>query len=274
MATTQYLDRPQGRIRYDDTGSGPLVVLVPGMGDLRSTYRLLAPALVAAGLRVATTDLRGHGDSDPTFSSYGSVPTADDVEALVVHLGGGPAVLVGNSMAAGSVAVVAARRPDLVRGLVLLGPFVRDPGVGAVQRALFRVAMQPLWIAAAWRGYLPSLYAGRRPDDFDAYRDTVVANLRRPGRARAFARTSRTSHAEAAARLADVQAPTVVVMGAQDPDFADPAAEARWIAEHIGAGDLARVVLVPDAGHYPQSQQPDAVLAAVTDLVADTAGRA
>ncbi len=66
--TTQYLDRGEGRIAYDVTGSGPLVVAVPGMGDLRSSYRHLAPALVDAGFRVATMDLRGHGDSDTTFS--------------------------------------------------------------------------------------------------------------------------------------------------------------------------------------------------------------
>jgi pimeloyl-ACP methyl ester carboxylesterase len=47
----------------------PLVVLVPGMGDLRASYRFLAPALKEAGHRVACTDLRGHGDSDAMFSS-------------------------------------------------------------------------------------------------------------------------------------------------------------------------------------------------------------
>ena len=69
-STTHYLDRGEGRIAYDMTGTGPLVVAVPGMGDLRSTYRHLAPALVEAGFRVATMDLRGHGDSDATFSRY------------------------------------------------------------------------------------------------------------------------------------------------------------------------------------------------------------
>jgi pimeloyl-ACP methyl ester carboxylesterase len=46
-----------------------LVVLVPGTSDLRASYRFLAPALKEAGYRVACTDLRGHGDSDATFSS-------------------------------------------------------------------------------------------------------------------------------------------------------------------------------------------------------------
>jgi pimeloyl-ACP methyl ester carboxylesterase len=71
-----YLVRPDGRIGYDVAGTGPLIVLVPGMGDLRAGYRFLAPALRAAGYRVACTDLRGHGDSDARFPSYGDEETA------------------------------------------------------------------------------------------------------------------------------------------------------------------------------------------------------
>src|SRR5580704_7298801 len=70
-SNTSYLSRPGGHIGYDVAGTGPLVVLVPGMGDLRASYRFLAPALREAGYRVACTDLRGHGDSDTTFASYG-----------------------------------------------------------------------------------------------------------------------------------------------------------------------------------------------------------
>jgi alpha-beta hydrolase superfamily lysophospholipase len=66
-AAASYLDRPDGRIGYDVAGAGQLIVLVPGMGELRAGYRFLAPALRAAGYRVACTDLRGHGDSDATF---------------------------------------------------------------------------------------------------------------------------------------------------------------------------------------------------------------
>jgi len=44
------------------------------------------------------------------------------------------------------------------------------------------------------------LYAGRRPADFGDYRDQVVASLRRPGYARAFSLTTRTSHHRPAAR--------------------------------------------------------------------------
>jgi pimeloyl-ACP methyl ester carboxylesterase len=268
VQTTSYLARPQGRISYDVVGSGPLVVLVPGMGDLRSAYRFLTPVLVAAGYRVACTDLRGHGESDTTFASYGDADTADDVAALIEELGG-PAVIVGNSMGAGAAVLVAADHPDLISGLVLVGPWVRNGANGALQRALFRVVMARAWAAGAWKAYLPKLYAGRRPEDFDQYRRQLVANLHRPGYTKAFSLTTRTDHGPAEARLGDVNAPVMVVMGELDPDFKDPIAEANWIGERLHG----EVVMVPEAGHYPQSQRPaitnDAVVRFLSSVYRD-----
>lgn len=268
-STTMYLDRPGGRIAYEVSGQGPLVVLVPGMGDLRATYRFLAPRLVEAGYRVALTDLRGHGDSDPTFSSYGDLDTAGDVGALIETLGG-PAVVVGNSMGAGAAVCAAAEHPEMISGLVLVGPFVRDGEVSAFARALMRVALAAPWAAATWRAYLPRLHAGRTPPDHEAHLRQVTASLRRTGYARAFSRTTRLSHAPAEARLGQVQAPTLVMMGERDPDFPDPLAEAAWIADTLGG----RMVMVPDSGHYPHSQQPDLVTDAVLDFLAGVAHRA
>lgn len=255
----RYLDRPEGKIAYDVRGSGPRVVLVPGMGELRSSYRFLAPALVDAGWTVVTTDLRGHGDSDTTFSSYGDVETAGDIDALLTELGG-PAVLVGNSLAAGASVIVAADHPEQVDGLVLVGPFVRNPPANALLMGAFRVMMTPLWIARVWKAYMPTLYAGRKPVDFDEYRAAVFASLRRPAYGKAFSLTTRqTDHAPAEAKLAGVTAPVLVVMGERDADFKDPAAEARWIGDTLHG----EVVMVPEAGHYPQAQQPELTTAAV-----------
>lgn len=63
VVETRFLDRPGGHIAYDDRGSGPLVVMVPGLGDLRAEYRFLTAKLVEAGFRAVTMDLRGHGES-------------------------------------------------------------------------------------------------------------------------------------------------------------------------------------------------------------------
>ncbi len=268
--TTRFLARPDGRIAYDVQGSGPLLVLVPGMGELRSSYRFLAPALVSAGYTIATTDLRGHGDSDTTFTSYGDVATAGDISALIEELGG-RATIVGNSLAAGAGVIVAADHPEQVSGLVLVGPFVRNPPANPLMMGLFRIMMSPLWVAAMWKGYMPTLYSGTKPTDFEEYRNAVVASLKRPAYGKAFSLTTRqTDHDPAEAKLGAVTAPTLVIMGDRDPDFKNPAAEAAWIGETLGA----EVVVVADAGHYPQSQHPQVTADAVIAFLEKVAHRA
>jgi pimeloyl-ACP methyl ester carboxylesterase len=262
-SATVFLERPGGRIAYDVDGEGPLVVAAPGIGDLRSVYRFLTPLLVAAGYRVATMDLRGHGESDATFTEYGSVPTATDMLALVGSLDAGPAVLIGNSMSAGSAVWAAAESPALIDGLVLVGPFVRDASQGRAAELAFRVALLRPWGPRAWRGWYARLYPGVRPDDLDAHRAQIARSMAEPGRWQAFIETSRTSHAQAEARLDEVQAPTLVIMGSKDPDFSDPAAEAAFIADRLSG----RVLLVPGSGHYPQAQFPGITGPAIIDFL-------
>jgi len=270
-ASTQsgWLDRPEGRIAYDAAGAGPLVVCVPGMGELRSMYRRTTPALAAAGYRVLTMDLRGHGDSDATFTSYDDVAAGSDVLALIEQLGG-PAVVVGNSMGAGAAAWAAAERPDLVTGLVLVGAFVRNPPMNPLVTLAFRAMMAGPWAPRVWASYLPKLYPGRRPEDFAEHTGAIVASMRRPGHARAFSRTTRTTHAPVEARLGEVTAPVLVVMGDRDPDFADAAAEGRWIADRLD-GDL---LLVPGAGHYPHVEEPQLVNPAIVAFTGRVTSRA
>jgi pimeloyl-ACP methyl ester carboxylesterase len=267
MTTSHSLQRPDGRTAYDLAGgpTGPLVVCLPGMGELRSSYRHLVPLLVERGYRVACLDLRGHGDSDATFSSYDDEALATDALALVEELGG-PAYLIGNSMGAGAAVIAAAERPEQVLGLALIGPFVRNPPGGRLATLLFRLALVKPWGPAAFMGYYPKWVPGTRPEGYDEHRDLVAANLRRPGHWRAFVRTTRTSHAPAEARLGDVTAPAIVVMGADDVDWKDPAAEARWLGEALGA----EVVMAPGVGHYPQMQVPGVVADAVDRLARST----
>jgi hypothetical protein len=72
------------------------------------------------------------------------------------------------------------------------------------------------------------------------------------------------AHSAARGHGPAVGRPVLVVMGEQDPDFPDPAAEAAWIAQAM----RAQVVMVPEAGHYPQSQQPEITAGAVLRFLA------
>jgi pimeloyl-ACP methyl ester carboxylesterase len=261
-ADIHYVPVDGGRIASSTSGSGPLVILSPGMGDLRTSYRFQVPTLTAAGYRAVSVDLRGHGDSDTTFLHYGDEPTSEDL-ASVIESYGGPAVIVGNSMSAGAAVITAARRPELVSGLVLVGPFVRTPRTTWLQKMMMSVLMSKPLVVSSWSSYLPKLFAGHKPADFDSYRASVKRAMARPGYREAFMATMKTSHDAAESSLSKVSAPTLVVMGSSDPDFPNPEQEARWIGHELGA----RVELLADAGHYPHAQQPEGVNALLLDFL-------
>ncbi|MFC8924160.1 alpha/beta fold hydrolase [Cellulosimicrobium sp. NPDC057127] len=264
----RFLHRPDGRLAYTDQGSGPLVVAVPGMGDVRSTWDDVVPPLVAAGHRVVVMDLRGHGDSDTTFRTHGDEATASDLVALVEHLDAGLAALLGSSMAASAAVVAAADRPDLVRGLVLVDGFLRASGSATAQRlmrAAFRVALARPWGPAVWSAFYGSLVKGRRPARLAAHRAAVRDNLRDPARLRSFRDlTLQLDHAVVEPRLSHVQAPVLAVFGALDPDYADPVAEAAFAEQALGATTL----VLPEVGHYPQLQAPEELVAATVAFLA------
>jgi pimeloyl-ACP methyl ester carboxylesterase len=271
----RFVEREGGRISYYDLGgSGPLLVCAPGMGDLAAVYRFVAPEFARKGYRVIVTDLRGMGQSTVRWNDYSEASLGADLLALVRQLGAGPAVLVGNSISAGSCVWAASQAPALVKGLVLVGPFVRDPHLPTLKRWMFRLALARPWGASVWANYQSrQLYPARPPSDITAYRETVKSNLREPGRLRGFQRMASTNHAEIEPLLGRVQSPALIVMGTADPDFPDPAGEARWVAEHLHGS----VALVERAGHYPQAEFPEQFSTTVLDFLVrtgnDAAGR-
>ena len=275
---TRYLDRPGGRLAYTldvrtraHDVTAPLIVLSPGMGDLRGAFRDVVEPLVAQGFRVACADLRGHGESDATFDEYSVPSVADDLAALIEDLGG-PAALVGHSVSAGAAAVVAAHRPDLVRSLVLLDPHLHAAGgwfLPLAARAMTQAIRRPVG-AALWAGYYTSLNKGRRADWFTDHLAAVRASLRDGPHLVAFGRLARTLVATHTPLPLDrVLAPTLVVHGALDPEFPDPAAElAAAVAGLDGSAASVSGLLVPEAGHYPHTQRPDVLVPALLEHLA------
>ncbi|MFD0474301.1 alpha/beta fold hydrolase [Nonomuraea thailandensis] len=207
------------------------------MGDNRAAYRALAAELVAAGFRVATTDLRGHGESSTGWPSYTRTDVAGDLLALIRHLGG-PAVIVGHSFSGGAATIAAAQEPGLVSAIVEIGPFTRAQQVnlGALfSDARYRKGMTLLMGAGlfrsvgAWKRYLDHAYPGARPAGHAGHVAALEADLRRPGRMAVVSRMGTSAPTDAGARLGDVRCPALIIMGTLDPDWADPAAEGEGI---------------------------------------------
>jgi pimeloyl-ACP methyl ester carboxylesterase len=113
------------RISYEEFGSGkrPLV-LIHGLLMNRRMFDRLGPEMAAAGNRVITVDLLGHGRSDrPTeMSQYSMTFFADQVVALLDHLGIDNAVVGGTSLGANTTLELAYLAPKRVRGMMVEMP--------------------------------------------------------------------------------------------------------------------------------------------------------
>jgi pimeloyl-ACP methyl ester carboxylesterase len=73
---------------------------------------------------------------------------------------------------------------------------------------------------------------------------------------------------DAAAQLANVRCPALVVMGRDDPDFPGPEAEAAAIVGLLPAG-LGRYEMIDNAGHYPHAEYPQQVADAIVSFLAE-----
>jgi len=275
---TEFLDVPGGRIAYDVDGSGPLVVLSHGIGVRRQDYRFLAPMLVQAGYRVASADLRGHGESSMGWPAINNTDVAGDLLALVDQLGG-PAVIVGHSLSGGAATIAAATQPEQVSGVVEINPFTRKPRlelgglvrVRRYRRCAFLMTGTPLFRSLGlWLRYLDLAYPAK-PADYDGYMAALAAKLREPGRMAEFMKTFKSTPAGAEAQLPNVRCPALVIMGTLDPDFADPRDEGGAIVAAMPAG-ASTAAMVGGAGHYPHAQSPEAVAELVIPFLKEHAG--
>lgn len=277
---TEHLTIDAGTIAYDLTGAGPLVVLAHGLGDSRHAYRFLAPALVAAGYRVANVDIRGCGDSSVGWDGYSRTAIAGDLLAVVRRLNG-PAVIIGHSISGGAATVAAATGPDLIAGVIELAPFTRkqpfDLG-GLLRVRRFRTSYLRLaqvlmtGSSTAWTKYL-DLATPVKPTDWDAELARIVTKTSEPGRMQVLQAMIKSDPGDAGAQLARVACPVLIVEGSADPDWADPRAEGERILADLPSGRGALAV-IDGAGHYPHVQTPDQVLSLALPFLARTLTRA
>jgi pimeloyl-ACP methyl ester carboxylesterase len=101
-----------------------------------------------------------------------------------------------------------------------------------------------------------------KPSDYAEYAAALRAKLSEPGRMAEFLKTVKTTPADAEAQLSGIRCPALIIMGTEDPDFADPKAEGDAIAAAMPTG-LGTVAMVSGGGHYIHAQSPDEVASLV-----------
>jgi pyruvate dehydrogenase E2 component (dihydrolipoamide acetyltransferase) len=225
-------------------GQGSSVLLIPGFGTDASSFALLTPRL-ASRFALLALNPRGVGASD---GPGGDVPTlAADAAAVIAATGGGPAHVVGASLGAAAALELALTRPELVRSLTLITPFVTaTPRLLAAVSAWSRVAAEASPATLA-RFLAPLLFSDALLAD-EALRERTLRGL-----AAACARVPAATLARMAAGLAawsgsrakdlaHIAVPTLVL--AAGADLLTPDGEA--IARDIPG---ATCTVIPGAGH-------------------------
>jgi 3-oxoadipate enol-lactonase len=241
------------RLAYEVVGDGPPVVLVHGLALDRRMWDDQVPAF-AARHRVVRYDLRGFGGSaDPQAGE--EYTHADDLRALLAHLGVGRAALVGLSLGGWVVLESTLTYPESVSALVLVDAFVRrypsPHGWAADLQQVNRLARTDGLDAAKDRWMADPVFARSRelPD--------VAARLRRMvDDHRGWQFLHHNPHRDlvppAIDRLGTVAVPTLVLVGERDhPDFHGMA---RLLAAEIPG---AEHVVIPAAGHMANMDAPD-----------------
>jgi pimeloyl-ACP methyl ester carboxylesterase len=219
------------RLRYDESGGGPALLLSHGFGATGHMWDGERAAL-ADRWRVITWDMRGHGDTespdDPAH--YSAELTVGDMRGLLLHLGIRRAVIGGLSLGGYVSLAFHAQYPDMTRALVLC-----DTGPGY-----------------------------RNADELESRGLEVLAgssremreSVRRHRSAKGLASAARGMLAQDGSRVIDslptITVPTLIIVGDQDEPFLAPC---RYMAGKIPG---ARLEIIRGAGHSSNLDQPEA----------------
>lgn len=246
------INRDGVNIYYEDHGTGPAVLLSHGYS---ATTRMWAGQVEALKdrYRVITWDMRGHGQSDSPDDpkAYSEAATVDDIAGILNHLGIDKAVIGGLSLGGYMSLAFNLAHPSMVRALMLFdtGPGYKNP-VGR----------------EGW-----NVTAVKRAETFeakglDALGGSAEVRVSQHRSAQGLAHAARGMLAQFDSRiiqsLEHIAVPTLVLVGEKDQPFLGAT---DYMANKIPG---CTKVMIPEAGHAANLDQPAAFNAAVEAFLA------
>lgn len=241
------------RLAYDDEGAGIPLVFLHAFPLNRSMWKAQVTAL-SSRFRTIAIDLRGHGESDAPLWSFSLDQYADDVAALLDHLGIPHAVLVGLSMG-GYVSLAFSRKyGGRLRALVLADTRARaDTLEGRTGRFQLAQTAYTQGTEAVANTMLPKLLGATslksKPELVEQIRRTVEHT---PVSGIVVDLMAMAARPDSSPHLTAISCPTLVVVG--DEDHTTPLADAQLMAREI---PNARLAVIPAAGHLSNCEQPE-----------------
>jgi pimeloyl-ACP methyl ester carboxylesterase len=267
------------RIRMNDgvelaverAGDGPALLLVHGHGGAKEDFAEHVPRL-AETHTVVTFDHRGHGASDKPDErdAYSLDRLVDDTLEVADSFGFTNFRLLGHSMGGMVARKVVIREPARIDALIMMDTTARRPD--DFHPELFEIAAEIAFTQG--KEALLELLDYAKPLETEAHLRTV---RERPGYKEfcdkknadvsavawgALALAMAEQGDDTAALVAALRGPLLVLVGEQDEPFH---AVSQELADAVPG---ALLVVIPDAGHSPQAENPTAWIATVSDFLA------
>ena len=256
-------------LHYREAGEGFLIVLVHGFTGNSRNWALTAPVL-AQRFRTVSVDLRGHGHSEkPTRrEDYTLEAMAEDVHALMQHLGIEECYLVGHSMGGMISQHLVLAHPEPVRALVLVDTAAEVPQTLRLgerireRERLIQIAreqgMEAVFEEQLKANAQADLLRGN-PAFLRTWREQFLLTSREAYIYGAHGMASRKS---LVSKLQRIGAPTLVICGENDEPFVEPS---KQMHDRIPGSELA---MIAGAGHTPQIEKASEFNAVVTQFLA------
>lgn len=253
------------KLHFDSEGNGPLIVLLHGFPQYRIAWQKQVPALVAAGYRVVTPDLRGYGESPKpdAIADYEMPKVVGDVAELIRSLNGDqPCIVVGHDWGAFAAWFLAMIHRDLVDRLIILNVphpalFARELKRSKKQRAkaayqlFFQLPVLPELFMRLFGRTLMKKSGRFTREQIDAYQ----ANWKRSITPMMhYYRAMRRTRGQLRKAMRRIDVPTLIIWGEWEPVFLleTLAGTEEWVPD-------VTIERVPKAGHFIQNDAPERV---------------
>lgn len=252
-------------LAYDQNGSGVNILFVHGYPLSRAMWSPQMNGL-SDFASIYAVDLRGHGESSDTQAGYSMDLFAEDLASLILALGlKQPVILCGLSMGGYTALAFYRKHPQLISGLVLTATKAAadsQEGKASRDKAIETVIDQGQDVI--FQGMLPKLLA---PENYSnrpilvnsvksimengAGKTTVIKDLK-----------ALRDRIDSTPYLQDIKVPTLIIHGAGDQII--PIAEAQAMQASIPE---SRLVILQNAGHLLNMEQPEHFNAAITHFL-------